>query len=603
MTEKRRGKELYRNTLSYFGGLVVFACLLLIVATLVWNWSLKSPSPYLGIFTFMIFPAGLAFGVLLFLYGMRRESLRRRKLGSEEALPFPRLDLNDPRQRRRFTISLLGGGFLLVFLGFVGYNAFIFTESVTFCGTVCHTVMEPEHTAYLNSPHARVRCVDCHVGHGAEWYVKSKLSGMYQVYSVLARAYETPIPTPIKNLRPARETCEECHWPQKFFGAQYMQIPHYRYDEKNTAEQISLLIKTGGGQAKLGHEAGIHWHMIAENAVTFTATDEGYQDIPWITAENLDGRVTVYRKRGLGLSDAELEKLPRHRMDCMDCHNRPSHNFPAPETAVDRAIQASLIPGDLPWVKKLSVDALVREYPDNEAAHAGIRGEFSAFYRDRYPEVSKGRQADIEGAAAAVCAIYDRSVFPKMKVNWKTYTLNIGHRNWNGCFRCHDGEHVTRDGKVLSKDCTLCHTLPQRGPMEPLGTLVPASSENWHPMALEGKHADLLCSRCHAAGYRPPADCSECHKMDAKAPMMAMDCTSCHQAPGSRQPQADCKACHEKQKGLHLKGPHPDAACTDCHRPHAWAVTGREACLACHEDRKDHNVDGGACASCHDFKG
>lgn len=602
MTEKRRGKELYRNTLSYFGGLIVFACLLLILATLVWNWSLLSPSPYLGIFTFMIFPAGVAFGVLLFLYGMRHESLRRRRLGSEEALPYPRLDLNDPRQRRRFTISLLGGGFLLVFLGFVGYNAFLFTESVTFCGTVCHTVMEPEYTAYLNSPHARVRCVDCHVGSGAEWYVKSKLSGMYQVYSVLAHAYETPIPTPIKNLRPARETCEECHWPQKFFGAQYMQIPHYRYDEKNTAEQISLLVKTGGGQAKLGHEAGIHWHMILENSVTFTATDVGYQEIPWISAKKMDGRVVVYRKRGLALSDEELEKLPLHQMDCMDCHNRPSHNFPAPETAVDRALQADLIPGDLPWVKKVSVDALVKEYPDREAAHAGIREAFSAFYKDKYPQVLQGRRADLEGAVAAVCAIYDRSVFPKMKVNWKTYTLNIGHRNWNGCFRCHDGEHVTQDGRTLSKDCTLCHTLPQRGPVVPLGSAVPAGSGNWHPMALQGKHAEVLCSRCHAAGYRPPTDCAECHRMDAKAPMMAMDCTSCHQVPGARQPLSGCKTCHEKLKGLHLKGGHPDAGCTDCHRQHEWVVSGRDTCLTCHDDKKDHNADGGACASCHDFR-
>ncbi|OYV89851.1 MAG: cytochrome C, partial [Acidobacteria bacterium 21-70-11] len=240
---------------------------LLIVFSLVLTFAMKQGSPYFGIVTYLVFPAFLALGGLIFLLGMHRESLRRRRLGAGAPPPYPSVDLNDPAQRKRFAYALLAGFFFVVLLAFVSYHAFIFTESVTFCGRVCHTVMEPEHSAYLASPHARVSCVACHVGHGASWYVKAKISGARQVLAVITKSYPRPIPTPIQNLRPARETCEECHWPAKFFGTQLMQIPHFRYNEANTPEQISLGVKTGGGSASLGGTAGIHWHMIIQNKV------------------------------------------------------------------------------------------------------------------------------------------------------------------------------------------------------------------------------------------------------------------------------------------------------------------------------------------------
>jgi len=291
-------------------------------------------------------------------------------------------------------------------------------------------------------------------------------------------------------------------------------------------------------------------------------------------------------------------------MDCMDCHNRPSHNFPAPEAGVDRAMQANQISPDLPWIKKVAVDALSKEYKDRAEAHEGIGKAIEGFYKAKYPDVATSRSADVEGAVTAVDNLYDRSVFPAMKVNWKTYTMNIGHRNWNGCFRCHDGKHTTKDGTVLSKDCTLCHTMPERGPMAPLGASLPVSAEPWHPFPLQGKHADLLCTRCHAAGFRPTMDCAGCHKLDTKAPMMDGDsCLTCHPAPGVRKPVTACASCHDGSLGgLHLKGGHPDAACTDCHAPHAWKVGQRATCLTCHEDKKDHNAPA-FCGECHEFTG
>jgi hypothetical protein len=188
-----------------------------------------------------------------------------------------------------------------------------------------------------------------------------------------------------------------------------------------------------------------------------------------------------------------------------------------------------------------------------------------------------------------------------MNVDWRTYPDDIGHRNWPGCFRCHDGRHASKDGKVLTRECTACHTMPQRGQLEALGALPPVTNENWHPFPLKGRHEQIMCNRCHSPGIRPKLDCAGCHKLPADAPMMA-DCTGCHASPGVKTPIAECKSCHEKPAGLHAKGGHPDAACTDCHKPHSWKVTGRDACLSCHDDKKAHNTEQ-ACANCHEFQG
>lgn len=602
MTDGKPRKGLYRNAISFFGAYVSIVSVFLILFSLLLQFSFRRHSPYIGIFAYLVFPAFFAFGAVLFLYGMRRESMRRRREGVDEALPYPLLDLNHPATRKRFGYAVLGSSFLAIFLAFLSYHAFLYTETVAFCGELCHTVMEPEHTAYQDSPHARVSCVECHVGSGASWYVKAKLSGARQVLAVTLDTYPRPLPTPIENLRPARETCEECHWPEKFFGTQLMQIPHFRYDEQNSAEQISLGIKTGGGGEVLGRNAGIHWHMLIGNKVSYVALDRRKHDIPWFRVVTGDGTVEEYLSLDYKGTAEALEALPRHEMDCMDCHNRPTHIFPPPDGAVDRVLASGRVSRTLPWIKKVAVDALVVEYRTREEAHEGIRKEISDFYQSRYPAVYGERRAEIGRAIDAVIAIYDRSVFPKMNVDWRTYPSNIGHRNWPGCFRCHDGRHVSKTGKVLTTECSVCHTMPQRGPLMPLGAVMPDRKTRWHPMDLAGKHESTLCSNCHSAGYRAPSDCAECHKIDGTAPMMGtMKCGECHLKPAEARPVADCRGCHASPAGLHRKGEHPDLACTECHKPHGWTATGREACLSCHDDMVDHNKDEGACAGCHPF--
>ena len=516
--EKKPGKELFRNSMSYFGGLLSIGAAALVLLTTLAEFSLKAPSPYIGIIGYMILPGFLGMGIMLILLGMRREAVRRKRTGATEAMPYPKLDLNDPAQRKRFGYGLVIGSLLGVILMWAGYNGFLFTESVTFCGEICHTVMEPEHTAYLNSPHARVPCVDCHVGEGADWYVKSKLSGLRQVIAVTLHTYETPIPTPLSNLRPARETCERCHWPQKFFGSKFLQIPHFRYDEKNSPEQISLMLKIGGGEPITG-AAGIHWQMLVGNQIDYVSTDPRQQIIPWTGAKHQDGSYTEYFDQTSKTPLDQVKAMPKRSLDCMDCHNRPSHQYPPPEGGVDEAIHSGRIPISLPWIKKVAVDALVKEYPDRDQAHAGIKKEIVDYYRTQQPAVAGARMPEIEAAITAILSIYDRSVFPLMKVDWRTYPMNIGHRNWPGCFRCHDGKHVSSDGKVLAMNCDgQCHTMPKRSRLAAIGEVGAEATDEWHPWEMPSKslsvkaHERLLCSSCHGAGYRPLRNCNDCHK-------------------------------------------------------------------------------------------
>jgi hypothetical protein len=599
--EESRATGLYRNAISYFGGLIILISLALIVLFLLLSFGLKAPSPYIGIFTYMIFPVFLALGVLIFLLGMIREVRRRRRLGAAQAPPYPKLDLNEPRQRKRFTMALLGACLILILLAFVGYNAYLFTDSNTFCGRLCHSVMRPEYTAYLNGPHARVRCVECHVGSGVSWYVKSKVSGMPQVLAVLFRTYSRPIPVPLTNLRPARETCEECHWPEKFYGAQLMQNPYFRYNEKNSPEQISLLIRTGGGTPNLGENAGIHWHMAIGNRVEFRATGADLQEIPWMRVVSPDGTVMIYKDKESKLSDQGLEKLPVHYMDCMDCHNRPSHVFLPPETAVDQAMAGRNISPQLPWIKKVAMDVLVREYSDAAQAAHQIRQLIESYYAQNFPDVLKKKKAEVDQAAATLVTIYNRNVFPEMRVNWTTYPNNIGHRNWPGCFRCHGSRHVNQQGKALTSDCPICHTIPQRGPLLALGATTPTSTEPWHPWPLEGEHARILCNLCHKAGYRPPLDCVSCHRINTSAPMMSMPCKTCHLREAEVKPMKECRSCHARPGGLHHHEAHSTPACTECHTPHVWTVSKRETCLTCHDQMKNHYAPQ-FCEKCHDFR-
>ena len=412
-----------------------------------------APNPYVGIVAFLVLPGIFLLGLVLIPLGMIR---KRRREAREGVLPlrYPDLDFNRPELRRVFSFVVLATGINGIVLINGSYRGVEYMDSVTFCGEVCHSVMEPEFTAYQYSPHARVACVSCHIGPGASWFVRSKLSGVRQIFAVALDTFSRPIPTPIEDLRPARETCEQCHWPSKFTGSLLTVRPRFAEDEKNTATKTVLLLKVGGGTAQ---GRGIHSaHLDLAREITYLATDPQRQQIPWVRYVSAGGETREYSTPDW---DKDFSKGELRVMDCVDCHNRPTHTFQLPEQALDEALATGRVDSSLPFLKKKAVELLKQLYPSQAAAAEGLRRGLTEYYRETYPEVWDRQRESLELAIQAIQEMYRRNVFPEMKVAWGTYPNNLGHMNSPGCFRCHDGNHVNAPGTALTQDCNTCHTL------------------------------------------------------------------------------------------------------------------------------------------------
>jgi len=494
-----RIREFLANPISLIGLALAFVAFGNILFLFFIDMTSNHPSPYVGILAYMVAPAFLVLGLILAIFGGLYT--RRKRLAATGASPYVRLDFSDASQRGAVALFL---AFVVVFVGMsvVGsYKAYTYTDSISFCGQLCHTVMAPEFVAYGQSPHARVACVDCHVGAGATWYVKSKLSGARQVFKTVLNTYPRPIPTPVHDLRPAADTCETCHWPKKFYGAQLKVFNHFASDEKNTPSQIRLLINTGGGDPATGEPEGIHWHMNISNEITYLASDPERQTIAYIHVRDRQGRVTEYYAKDSKLTKEQIASAPKRRMDCIDCHNRPTHIYVPPETSVDRSFGAHRLDISLPFLKQQSIAALTGNYKDTDAAMEGIAKMVEDFYANKYPDIAKSKSPEIRNAVEELQRIYKLTFFPEMKVDWRTHPNNIGHLYFNGCFRCHDGQHVSPEGKVIPKGCDTCHTVLSERQNE-VKLTAPTAVEFKHPIDL-GDLTAVNCSDCHSGGVSP----------------------------------------------------------------------------------------------------
>jgi hypothetical protein len=414
-------------------------------------------NPYVGIISYLVLPVVFVTGLLLIPAGVWRE--RRRRLAGLPAsrLEWPRVDLNDGHQRRVFfaVAALTVVNVLIVSLA--AYQGLEYMDSTEFCGEVCHTVMEPEYVAFQDGPHSRVKCVECHIGPGAPWFVRSKIDGVRQVFAVAFDTYERPIPTPVHSLRPARDTCEQCHWPERFSGDLTRVFRTYADDEANTEEAQRITLKVGGGGVRFGGPHGIHWHTSRDIVVEYITTDESRQTIPWVRMTDADGVVTEFRVEGV--SDEELASGQRRTMDCVDCHNRPTHQFAAsPGRAVDAAITAGVLPADLPYVRREAVAALGQDYPDAATAQQRIAEALRRFYAEQYPDLAAGPDPRLVRAVDGAQRVYTHNVFPAMRLTWGTHPNHLGHTDFPGCFRCHGGEHTAKDGRTIRQDCDICHS-------------------------------------------------------------------------------------------------------------------------------------------------
>ncbi|HET9597908.1 MAG TPA: NapC/NirT family cytochrome c [Anaeromyxobacteraceae bacterium] len=458
-----RVEEASRSPLAIAGAVIATVSgILILVLAMVGTFGYRG-GPYLGILGYLVFPAFFVLGLACMLLGWRsarRRAARAVAAGQPPPGP-PVIDFGKPRTRRLLIAGAAAAASSVVVLSVSGYTAVVFMDKPTFCVS-CHKVTAPEYAAHQRSPHARVECVTCHIGSGASWFVKAKLSGVLEMVHYFAGTYPRPIPVPVENLRPARDTCEACHWPAKFEGDKLVVKTRYADDEASTPTKTVLLMHIGGGAGARG--GGSHFHVAPGVRIRFLA-DPTLQQVSAVEVTRPDGTSATY----LGSADTP-DPGPGadwHVMDCIDCHNRPTHIFRSPEDALDLAIADGHIERGLPFLRREGVRLLKSEHPSHEAARTAIRAGLHEFYEKHDPATYPGRKPAVDRAAKELGDVWATNVWPDMKITWGTYPTFIGHDASAGCWRCHDGR-TTRDGKAaLSQECTLCHTLLAQDEKDP----------------------------------------------------------------------------------------------------------------------------------------
>lgn len=492
----------YYNWLSISGSMLALISLALIFILFIFGFVYDVGSAYLGLFMYIIIPIFLVFGLVLIPIGMYFRNKRLKTNQDLKEFKLPLIDLNEKGHRNALLIFSIFTFFFLFLSSLGTYEAFHYSESVEFCGTLCHKVMEPEYTTYQHSAHARVACVECHVGSGAEWYVQAKLTGLYQVYSVIRELYSRPIETPLHNLRPAKETCEKCHWPEKFYDRKLVTQKSFLADSLNTEWDITLQMKTGPIYNGLGMREGIHWHINPNVKVEYISDDDTREMIPWVKYTNLEtGEVTIYEDEENILDDSLVHQLTPRIMDCMDCHNRPSHVYLSPPNFIDNALVTGAISSDIPFIKKIAMEVLIDPFDHKDSAMIYINDEVNRFYELEDSVFYAKNKGLIQKAIKGIQNAYLKNVFPEMRVQYDVYPDHIGHLEFNGCFRCHSGKHNSKQGKTISRDCNLCHTIIAQGPAnEIMSVPIFDTLEFIHPVPIDGEWKET-CVDCHTYLY------------------------------------------------------------------------------------------------------
>ncbi len=452
------------------------------------------------------------------------------------------------RKQRRRALPYALFGVALVFVLLAIPPAWEYTNSTQFCGETCHT-MPPEYQTYLVSPHARVPCVDCHIGRGLliEQAIR-KTGHMRLVWATLTNSYEYPIM--VSSMRPARDTCELCHFPEKFSDDSLRQINHTRENVDNTPYSIYLLMHTGGGTSREGLGYGIHWHT--ENQIEYIATDRLDQTIPWIRVTAPDGTQTEYATTDPEFDPAALNQAEIREMDCMTCHNRISHLIESPRTLVEGALSRGDIPRDIPNILYVAERAMAAPYKTTEEAHEGLAA-IETYYQENYPDFISQNEGTLTQTIAQLRELWDANNYVEQELNWQTHPDNIGHKDWPGCFRCHDGRHVSAAGAVVRLECNLCHAIPQVvrptdiEPMLPLTTgLEPESHLDSTWISRHHNEFDRSCANCHTVenpgGTSDTSFCSNsaCHGEEWRfagfdAPALALEMGLIQQTAGGEE--------------------------------------------------------------------
>ncbi len=557
-----------------------------------------------------------------------------------------------PRRAWLFVLGAIGVFFLAGGAIVTGWE---YTNSPEFCGTSCHT-MPPEYAAYKVSPHARVSCVECHIGRTFVGNAFSRKAGdLMHVIKYASADYKFPIY--VKEMQPARESCEKCHWPEKFSDDAVVSIKRYENDTENSLTTNYLIMKTGGGTHREGRGFGIHWHI--ENQVNFIALDPLKQTIPWIEVTDAQGKKTVYADVEKPLTADEIAKAEKHRMDCIDCHNRISHTFRSPTDTMDEALALKRVDPTIPVIHKQGIAVLSPKYKNADEADKAIDA-LETFYQKEYAAYYQKNSPQVKRALTFLKQTYRELVFPTQDLSWTTHPDNIGHKDWPGCFRCHDGKHFTTDNKnAIRLECNVCHTLPEvakaDSPAPVISVVRSDEPESHRTTTWLAEHRTVFnptCQSCHdtrnAGGKDNSSFCSNsaCHGTKwtfagLNAPGIAKifpPPVPPRSSPGAA-PKAvphpiggnpDCLLCHGEKS---IVRPYPanhvsraNTTCLACHQPSipptqnggkgkppppiSHDTTGRAQCLGCHASgagsipqipqfHKDYEFPNTGCLNCH----
>jgi hypothetical protein len=492
-----------RNWITIIGSLIAALNLTMIVVLFIISTIFNKSNTNLGLFIYIILPGFFLLGLIMIPVGMIITRKKKKKVLDGDKKKLPVIDLNDPRHRNAFVIFTIVTIIILFLSTYGSFEAYHLTESVEFCGTLCHKVMEPEYTAYQNSPHANVTCVECHVGSGASWYVKSKLSGLHQVYAVLTKTYPSPIGTPLHDLRPARETCEKCHWPQKFYARTLQTNRYFLADSLNSEWDILLQMKIGPEYMGMGFGEGIHWHINPAVEIEYISESDKREVISYVKYTNTEtGEVTIYTNPDAPVSDSIISSSTPRSMDCIDCHNRPSHNYKSPAVYFDNEMLTGSISREIPFIKKTAMDILKNSFADKDTALNQISNDILNFYKSGYNGYFESNRDRIDRSIKSIQNAFSQNTFPGMKVTYDVYPEHIGHLETEGCFRCHNDSFTSEKGRKISRDCNLCHTIMGQGKPEMMQlSNVRGSLDFQHPVDIGTAWKEANCSECHRYLY------------------------------------------------------------------------------------------------------
>ncbi|MBN1480367.1 NapC/NirT family cytochrome c [candidate division KSB1 bacterium] len=432
---------------------------------------------YLGLITYLAFPLLFVVGLILIPIGWRiyqkEQGKSTRELLNEQ---FEASDIQTKFAGSRLFRTIVALTVLnVIILSIAGARMLHFMDSAYFCGTACHTVMNPEWVTYQQSPHARVPCIECHVGEGVDALIASKLNGVRQMYLAAFNLYHRPIPTPVHTLRPARETCEHCHWPEKFYGQRLQRHVRYAMDSLSTPCYTTLNIKIDAGGP--GRENGAHWHVSQTNQVAYTSVDDKRERLVLLKARQADGSIKTYFNKSL----LEFEKAAKGEderiMDCVDCHNRATHIYRDAEDIVDEFIRRGELDRGLPFLKEQALAALTAGYRSPEAAQNGIRNQIVNFYQQHYPSVAIEKSRELDRVVEILQNTHATNRHYHMRIEWGTYPSHVGHKKKLGCFRCHNADFKSENGEVIKHNCTMCHSILALDSAEPYQFLEQAKED------------------------------------------------------------------------------------------------------------------------------